>query len=393
MRFSPSPDDFEVEEVPLAPPAGAGPHLSLLVEKRGIATPEAIRRLADRLGTSAAAVGHAGLKDAHARTTQRLSVAWPEGAPLPDLAALGDDRLRVLAAERDARKLALGALAGNRFVLRFRDVSPEDEARARAALARFAADGVPNFFGAQRFGIRGNSGAIGRAILVGEARLALDLLLGCPRAWEGERLRAARARYERQDLAGALRGFPPSFEPERRALEALLAGARPAAAIEAMPWKAREVYLSAYQAELFNRLLAARVAAGTYVAIEPGDATVEVAPGVLSPAGPLYGYDMPHASGEPGAREARLLAAEGIGWETWRRPAGLALRGVRRAYRFELRELSIESGTEAATPGNAGTLTVRFFLPPGSYATTVADRIDATRPPGLPGRADRSPGR
>ncbi|HVY62218.1 MAG TPA: tRNA pseudouridine(13) synthase TruD, partial [Planctomycetota bacterium] len=149
-------EDFEVEEIPLGPPPGEGPHLWFELEKRGLSTLEAARRIAARLGRSAADVGHAGLKDAHARTTQWLSL---EGLAEADLArAVEGEPMRVLRSGRAPAKLALGALAGNRFRVRLRDVSPDDERQARARLERFAREGVPNFFGAQRFGIRGLGG-------------------------------------------------------------------------------------------------------------------------------------------------------------------------------------------------------------------------------------------
>lgn len=381
MRFSPSPADFSVEEVPLALPSGSGAHLWLEIEKRLLSTPEALRRIAARLGVSAAGIGHAGLKDAHARTTQWISIAGAfDDAPV----RAGDERIRVLRAARHGAKLALGALLGNRFRLVLRDVTPEEALRLSGALDRLARDGCPNFFGAQRFGIRGLGAAIGKAILVGEPRLALDWLLGCPRPVEGERLRQARARYERGDLPGALRGFPESFAPERAALHALLSGAPPAGALAEVPFKARELYLSAYQSELFNRLLCERVAAGTVGTIEPGDAVARDY-GDPAPAGPLFGWAVERAGGAPGAREEALLRAEGISLETFRRTDGLDLRGARKPYRFPVRDLARE-----AEPDGPGTLALRFFLPPGCYATTVVDELirggPGTPPPDLPAR-------
>jgi tRNA pseudouridine13 synthase len=366
MKFTPSVEDFVVEEIPLpGAPSGAGPHVWAEVEKRGIATLEAIRRLSVRLAVPAARIGHAGLKDAHARTTQWLSF---EAVPPAALEAIADPEMRVLRVSAHDRKLGLGASEGNRFTVRLRDAFPDDEAAARAALDRMARDGVPNFFGAQRFGIRGLGARIGKALLLNEHRLALDWLLGCPRPVEGDRLRRARDRYERGDLAGALDDLPPTFGPERTALAVLARGGRPVEAVAALPWKTRELYLNAYQSDLFNRLLAGRVAAGTLATIEEGDVSVPDAWGARSPAGPLFGWAIERARGEPGAREEAVLRAEGIGYETFRRSDGLDLRGVRRSYRVPVRDVSLERESPSA-------LLLRFALPPGAYATTLVDEL------------------
>jgi tRNA pseudouridine13 synthase len=369
VHFHPSPEDFEVEELPLpgAPGADGGPgegaHVWVLLEKRGVSTSEAARRIAARLGRSAAAIGHAGLKDAHATTRQWISI---EGLRDEERARIADDRVRPLAFARAPRKIAIGDLAGNRFRVRLRDVDADDLAGLAEALAAAESIGVPNFFGRQRFGIRGIGAEIGKAILLGHARAALALLLGRPSPLEGPRLREARALYEGGDWAGALRGFPASFDAERRALETLLRRAGPSAALEAVPFATREMYLAAYQASLFDRLLEERVALGTFASAEPGDA---LAPDG-APAGPLFGTDVALAEGEPGAREARLLAEEGITTASFGRPRGLALRGARRPYRLLPREVALEGGGE-------GALTLRFALPPGGYATTLVEALGA----------------
>src|SRR3954468_16669558 len=86
-------DDFEVEEVPSYEPSGAGDHLFLWVEKRGMAPEYFARTIAQRLGISPGAVGTAGLKDRHAVTRQWVSVP-KEAEPL--VPRLDGDGIRVL---------------------------------------------------------------------------------------------------------------------------------------------------------------------------------------------------------------------------------------------------------------------------------------------------------
>ncbi len=154
-RIRSTPADFFVEELPGFEPSGAGEHLLLTVEKRGMNTAFAAKRIAEWAGVAESAIGYAGMKDRHAVTRQRFSV-WIPKKVAPALDALQSDELRVLEHAWHSRKLPRGALAGNRFVLALRDVAGEPAA-IEARLRAIAADGVPNYFGEQRFGRGGGN--------------------------------------------------------------------------------------------------------------------------------------------------------------------------------------------------------------------------------------------
>ncbi|HLK89191.1 MAG TPA: tRNA pseudouridine(13) synthase TruD, partial [Polyangia bacterium] len=74
LTFTASPDTFTVEELPAYAPTGAGTHLFVWIEKRGLTTFDAITRIARGLGVPGRDVGYAGLKDRHAVTRQWLSL-------------------------------------------------------------------------------------------------------------------------------------------------------------------------------------------------------------------------------------------------------------------------------------------------------------------------------
>src|SRR3954464_10547601 len=130
-RIRVSPDDFEVEEVPSYEPSGAGDHLYLWVEKRGMAPEYFARTIAQRLGISPGAVGTAGLKDRHAVTRQWVSV--PKEAE-PHVPRLDGDGIRVLKTGLHTNKLKPGHLRGNRFIILIREA--KREAGADAVLDR-----------------------------------------------------------------------------------------------------------------------------------------------------------------------------------------------------------------------------------------------------------------
>ncbi|MHC4923607.1 MAG: tRNA pseudouridine(13) synthase TruD, partial [Planctomycetota bacterium] len=239
-----TPEDFLVEEIPLYPAMGAGDHSYALVEKRGITTREAIRRLAQHLDVPERSVGCAGLKDARAVARQTFSVEHMEPRRLEGL-ELQD--LRVLSVKRHRNKLKTGHLAGNRFVLRIRETSDGALEAARAVLAVLEARGLPNAFGPQRFGTRGDTHLVGRALLAGDFEEMLALLLGRPSELENDpRVLEARRRYDDGDGQGALDVLPRSFHVERRVLSRLLEGNSPQRAVGSIPKPLRRLYVSAF---------------------------------------------------------------------------------------------------------------------------------------------------
>ncbi|MFZ9888895.1 MAG: tRNA pseudouridine(13) synthase TruD, partial [Myxococcota bacterium] len=110
-------DEFWVDEVPLYGESGEGEHLYLHLRKRGISTPDLVRRLCRHYGLKEVEVGLAGRKDARGITSQRVSVpARKVEGREHEVSTLGD--IEVLGAKRHGNKLRLGHLAGNRFTVR-----------------------------------------------------------------------------------------------------------------------------------------------------------------------------------------------------------------------------------------------------------------------------------
>jgi tRNA pseudouridine13 synthase len=162
-------EDFVVTELPLQPPGGEGEHVWLDVEKNGANTAFVAQQLALAAGVQERDVGYAGLKDRNALTRQWFSIYLPKGET-PDLTQLQHAEFKVLAQSRHVKKLRPGDLQGNRFRIVLRDVVGERSA-VEANLQAIAAQGVPNYFGAQRFGFDGGNVEQGRAMLAREIRV------------------------------------------------------------------------------------------------------------------------------------------------------------------------------------------------------------------------------
>lgn len=224
--------------------------------------------------------------------------------------------IAVLRWGRHRNKLKNGHLRGNRFVLVLRDVAQPDV--ALEAMARVARLGAPNYFGEQRFGVQKDNAARGKAILQAGGR--------------------HRDRFERKLL------------------------------------------LSAFQSELFNRVLAQRLADGLFSTVLAGDVLKKLESGgefvcsepqvdqprsdafEVGATGPLFGPAMRAAEGAVAEREAKVLADEQIEPALFERGGG-ETQGARRLLRMPVRDASWERA--------GADLTVRFTLPAGSYATVV----------------------
>ena len=162
-------EDFIVTELPLQRPSGEGEHLWLDIEKNGANTAFVAQQLAEAAGVQDVAVGYAGLKDRYAITRQWFSIHLPKGET-PDLTPLRHPEFKVLSQSRHVKKLRRGDLLGNRFRIVLRDVTG-DRGAIEANLQAVASQGVPNYFGAQRFGHDGGNVEQGRAMLAREIRV------------------------------------------------------------------------------------------------------------------------------------------------------------------------------------------------------------------------------
>ncbi|MCW2258062.1 tRNA pseudouridine13 synthase [Providencia alcalifaciens] len=148
------PEDFIVKEDLGFEFDGEGEHVMVRVEKIGYNTLFVAEQLAKFAKISARAVSYAGLKDRHAVTEQWFCLQMP-GKETPDFSAWQLDGCRVIATTRQKRKLRIGALKGNQFELTIRDISAPEDIEPR--LQQIAEQGVPNYFGEQRFGRDGQN--------------------------------------------------------------------------------------------------------------------------------------------------------------------------------------------------------------------------------------------
>ena len=142
--------DFCVDEIMPIIPSGEGEHLWLKIEKNGSNTDWVAQQLAKIAGIKPMEVSYAGMKDRHAVATQWFSLHLP-GQEDPDFSNLNDPEFKILQQSRHDRKLKRGALTGNHFKIRITGLDGDIEVLEQR-LMTIKEQGVPNYFGEQRFG-------------------------------------------------------------------------------------------------------------------------------------------------------------------------------------------------------------------------------------------------
>lgn len=189
-----SPEDFQVDEDLGVEASGSGEHVLLKIRKRNLNTAEVATHIARLAGIRARDVSYAGLKDRVAVTAQTFSVHLP-GKEDPDWSQLEGDNLQVLEVNRHHRKLRRGTLRGNTFKLHIREFSA-DPGLLQERLQQIAAQGVPNYFGSQRFGRNGDNLLRVEALFAGEIKKVRrdkrSIWLSSARSWLFNQVLAAR---------------------------------------------------------------------------------------------------------------------------------------------------------------------------------------------------------
>lgn len=188
------PEEFQVDEVLGFEPTGAGEHLLLHVEKRGANTRYIAAQLAKWAGITGRAVGYCGLKDRHAVTRQWFSL-WLPGGHMP-ASPFACPEAGILHSTWHQRKLPTGAHQSNRFCIVLRQLVPVSSwDDVEQSLEHIARCGVPNYFGAQRFGHKGGNVERARAWFTQQTRVRKSqqgMLLSAARAAVFNRILAQR---------------------------------------------------------------------------------------------------------------------------------------------------------------------------------------------------------
>lgn len=392
-RIKVRPEDFLVDELPLYEPEGNGEHLYLGIQKTNVAHGELMSCLRRHFNVNESAIGFAGMKDKVGITRQTVSILLPNDQPPRD--NLDHQRIQVLWSKRHRNKIRLGHLAGNRFSIRIRDVDPLKAPVALRTLRKLEASGVPNYFGAQRFGYRRNNHIVGAALINGDWQAMLANLLGAAGGPFPPYQAQRRQLFDAGRYPEAAELWTAADRSERITCSRLAQGKKPREACLAVGSTALSFWISALQSAIFNRVLDRRLEDGSLAALIEGDlawkhatrgifpiTAQELAGGELpprlasmeiSPSGPLWGRGMMQAQGAAAQAEQEAIQAAGLTLESFtaneRSP-----EGTRRPLRCPLKNPEIDAGIDEF----GQYIRVAFDLPRGAYATIVLRELMKT---------------
>ncbi|MBC7101330.1 MAG: tRNA pseudouridine(13) synthase TruD [Methanobacteriales archaeon] len=387
-------EDFYVEEIPLIQPTGQGPNTWIWIEKKGRTTLDVLLDIARELGLPRWRMGFAGMKDKTAVTRQWICISNIDPEEVKGL----DEKLhnvKFLKITRHQKKLRMGQLIGNKFRIKIRGVKSSAKKEAENTLKELLEIGVPNYYGWQRFGTpRANTHLVGKAILFGDLKGAVDLYIGSPYEDEPEDIKEARKAYDNGRLEKAYEMMPPTMRYERMMLKRLIKEEKRkgdlteesyARAIQTLPKPLKRMFVHAYQSYLFNKVVSERAKFGINKYIE-GDIIVDNRQRIIHnqeprkldemikrfeahPTAPLYGSKVPLATGKVGEIERRILKEEEITLDLFKceKMPRLGSHGMRRPIRFRVWDTSVQATDDG--------IIVEFSIPKGCYATAVLREI------------------
>jgi tRNA pseudouridine13 synthase len=148
FKFVQNEEDFIVEEQPIKF-SGAGSFLVLKIKKENCDTWELIDRLAKFLNVFSNEIGYAGLKDKRATTTQYITIPKKYSK---EIKLFKNKKIEILDTFLHNEKLNIGDLEGNRFKINLHNVEVTDINHIQKIIKLIVKEGMPNYFGYQRFG-------------------------------------------------------------------------------------------------------------------------------------------------------------------------------------------------------------------------------------------------
>jgi len=167
--FKQTVERFFVEEIPLYTFTGTGNYLILKIKKTDMSTWKLITVLAKATGLQERDIGYAGLKDKNATTIQYISV--PKKFEKELNKNLTTERVEILDRTYNKTPIKIGHLKGNRFSIVLHEISKNDAKFFNTTAKKMQTDGIPNYYGYQRFGEDSRSYLQGKEIAHSGKRL------------------------------------------------------------------------------------------------------------------------------------------------------------------------------------------------------------------------------
>jgi len=338
--FKQTVERFFVEEIPLYSFSGSGNYLILKIKKTDMSTWKLMYVISQATGLDERDIGYAGLKDKNATTIQYISI--PKKYEKELLKNLKTERIEILEQTYHKTPIKIGHLKGNRFSIILHDVHPKDAAPFEKTAKQMEKDGIPNYFGYQRFGEDSLSYEQGKEI-----------------AHSGKKLKGSKEKL----LVSAYQShlFNEWLSTRIKLSETISKNPADQAA-KKLQYPLELVKVLAKQPQFFKLFLGDVLQAYPYGKMENVTDMMKSATffrnGKLSPTGLLCGAQVERAKSDAGYLEKPFDDTELT-----------ALKGDRRYAWIWPKEVSTSYDEKSKK------LTVKFYLPKGSYATTFLEEI------------------
>ncbi len=376
-----SPEDFVVKEITsggavLAPgmrydakSAGCeevpgGKHIAFVLQKRDWNTVDALLAIAKKMGHGRKSIAYAGSKDKKSVSVQLASVFHTTDYDL------GSVRISGISINGQWRSngVELGQLLGNSFEARLREAQHPENAEP---IIEELKGRMPNYFGSQRFGERGNNASIGLSILRGDFEsAAMEYLTGTGNERNARMREARNALHDTLDFKQALDTFPRYMRGERKVLYHLSRyPGNYANALRLLPRGIAMMFIHAVQSQIFNEELEQRIRNEDFKSIAYAGSNIFGFPDEENvhesgdfPLGALVGYESNDDHISEYAREAMERMQLSKEMFSIKAMPELSMKGSYRPLLSPVKDLACRDD---------GGLVVSFSLPKGAYATVL----------------------
>ena len=338
--FKQTIERFFVEEIPLYSFTGNGNFLILKIKKIDMSTWKLITVLAKATGLQERDIGYAGLKDKNATTIQYISLPKQYEKELNK--NLTTEKIEILERTYNKAPIKIGHLKGNRFSIVLHYINENDAKFFNTTAKMMQSKGVPNYYGYQRFGEDNRSYLQGKEI-----------------AHSGKKIKGSKEKL----LVSAYQSHLfNKWLGERVKLSSIITKDTADFAAKKLQYPLELVKVLAKQPQFFKLFIGDVVMPYPYGKInfvkdmQQSAQTFEQKK--ISPTGLLCGANVERAKSDAYYLE-----------EAYDDTELSALKGDRRFAWIWPKEVETSYDREAKK------LTVEFYLPKGSYATTFLEEI------------------
>lgn len=254
-------DDFIVHENSIYPDEKTGGIFTIAeVTSTNWETNNLVREFSRRLHISRRRISFAGTKDKRARTTQLMSFY---NVPIDKLLNIRIRDVEIKNVYHADKKISIGDLQGNSFKIIVRDIDESNIGNIEKIYSMLlTTGGFPNFYGVQRFGVvRPTTHTVGKYLVQGDFEKAVMSYIADPMSDEDEYIYSLRKKLEMtRNYADALKCFPDVLNFEKAILNRLAVNPSDfISALKELPRNLLTMFIYAYQAYIFNRILSERI--------------------------------------------------------------------------------------------------------------------------------------